>query len=248
MQSLTATESEEFIMTTNYQIMNNEYLNTGGNCMVHITDVYNCRLKKMQYVFINEEYLVVSDYDYIRNELPHATTPDDFMLHVIAIEDVTHEPSFDTHPMFELPEEITDLLFDCYLLFIRAYCKYTSKNYVCRLDALPNVLYDQVTREYSHWLAENELDPVTDGYQIIIHPQYFADTEDDTPNAKAAKELLQHLPCLLPPDVPIDHVLYDKFVNEKIQIIFGEKLFTFENGADIYNALDELAKFVIDQQ
>lgn len=235
-------------MTKNYQVINNEYLNTGGNCMVHISTVYFKPLTQTQYVYINEEYLIVANYDYIRNELPHATTTDDFVLYAVAMENFTHEPSFDTHHMFELPEEITELLFDCYLLFIRAYCKYTSKNYECRLDALPSELYDQVTREYSHWLAENELDPVTDGYHIVLHPQYVASIEAETPNGTVAKELLQHLPCMLPPDLPTDHVLYEEFVHEKVQVIFGCKLFTFEIGADVYNALEAFAKFIIDNQ
>lgn len=235
-------------MAKNYQIMNSEYLNTGGHCMVHITDVYSKQSKAMQYVFINEEYLIVSSYDYIRNVCPDDRDCDDFVVHSIEMQYITHEPSFDNVQMNNMPEEIAELLFDCLTLFIREWCKYTGKNFVCRLDSLPNELYDQVTREYSHWLAEKELDPVTDGYHIVLHPQYIADIEDDTPNAIAARELQQHLPCLLPPDVPTDHVLYEKFVNEKIQIIFGGKLFTFDNGADIYNALDGLAKFVISEQ
>lgn len=235
-------------MTENYQIINSEYLNTGGNCMVHISTVYFKPLKQTQYVYINEEWLVVASYDYIRNELPDGMDCEDFMMHSIELQYFTHEPSFDTHHMFELPEEVTELLFDCYLLFIRAYCKHTRDNYVCRLDALPNELYDQVTREYSHWLAEKELDPVTDGYRIILHPEYTASIEAETPNANAAKELQQHLLCLLPPDVPTDHVLYEKFVNEKIQIIFGGKLFTFDNGADIYEGLCLLVNHVLDNQ
>lgn len=216
--------------------------------MVHVTDVYNKQSKTMQYVFINEEYLVVSTYDYIRNICPDDRDCDDFVVHEIELQHFTHEPSFDNEQMNNLPEEVAELLFDCYLLFIRAYCKYTTDNYSCRLDSLPNELYDQVTREYSHWLAENELDPITDGYKIIVNEKYYKAIECETPNEIAAKELQQHLPCLLPPDVPTDHVLYEKFVNEKIQIIFGGKMFTFDNGADIYNALDELAKFVISEQ
>ena len=236
-------------MAKNYQIINNEYFNTGGGCMVHITDVYDTQSKTMRYVFINEEYLVVASYDYVRNELPDGMDCEDFMMHSVELQHFTNEPSFDTYHMFELPEEITDLLFDCWLLYIRAYCKHTGKNLACRLDALPSELYDQVTREYSHWLAENELDPVTDGYRVIIHPEYIAAIEDETLNSTAAYELQQHLKeCMPPDDLDANHILWEKFYNEKLQIIYCGKLFTFDNGADTYNGLDEFAKFIISQQ
>lgn len=216
--------------------------------MVHITDVYNKQSKTMQYVFINEELLVVASYDYIRNELPDGANYEEIMTHCVEMESFTHEPSFDNNEMNNLPEEIAELLFDCYLLFIKEYCKYTKDNYSCRLDSLPNELYDQVSREYSHWLAENNLDPVTDGYKIIVDERYYEALENDIPNVVAAKELQQHLSYLLPPDVPTDHVLYDKHCNEKIQIIFGGKLFTFDNGADVYNALQSFINTVFDEQ
>lgn len=235
-------------MTKNYQIISSEYLNTGGHCMVNITDVYNTKSKLMQYVFINEEWMVVSSYDYIRNELPDGMDCEDFMIHSIELQHFTHEPSFDNHQMNELPEEIVDLLFDCLQLFIREYCKYTKDTFICRLDALPNDLYNQVTREYSHWLAENELDPVTDGYRIIVDPRYTALLEADTPNGHTARDLQQHLTESIKRMNTDDEEQLEDFYREKLQIIYCDKLFTFDNGADVFNALEEFAKFVISEQ
>lgn len=232
-------------MTTNYQIMANDYFNTGGNCMVNITDVYDRQLKKMRYVFINEEHLVITDYDYIRNELPDDLKAEDFMQWCIPLENISHEPAFD-NDMCLLDENDAQLVFDCLTLFIKEWCKHTGKNFVCRLDALPNELYDQVTREYSHWLAEKELDPVTDGYHIILHPEYTAETDYDV-NGKSAVELQQHLNNWIPAN-DADEKTLEKWYEEKIHIIVGGKLFTFVNGADIYNGLCELAKFVISEQ
>lgn len=234
-------------MTNNYQVMGSEYLNTGGHCMVHITDVYNKQSKTMQYVFINEEYLIVSTYDYIRNELPDGADCEDFMTHCIRTENLTHEPSFDNSEMNEIPEDIAELLFNCLLLFIREYCKYTKDNYICSLDALPNELYDQVSREYSHWLAENELDPVTDGYKIIVDERYLKAVESDTPNGQVAKDLQQHLTESIK-RLSDDEEEREEFYREKLHIIYCGKLFTFDNGADVYNGLEDFAKWVIDQQ
>lgn len=230
----------------NYQIMNNEYLNTGGNCMVHITDVYNVKLKKMQYVFINEEHIVVSEYDYIRSELPFATTTDDFMLHIVAVDNLTHEPSADNDQMNDLPEETAELLFDCYLLFIRAYCKYTSVNYACRLDALPNELYDKVSREYSCWLAEKELDPVTDGYDIMLHPGYTAETDYDD-DGKAAVEFKQQLIDMLNAAEESEEQR-DKFYNEIVTIVIQNKAYHLRMNAAVWNGLLEYANYIINEQ
>ena len=233
-------------MATNYQIINDEYLNTGGNCMVHISTVYFKPLKQTQYVYINEEYLIVSNYDYIRNELPHATTTDDFVLYVLAIENLAHEPSFDNHQMLELPEEITELLFDCYLLFIRAYCKYTSKNYECRLDALPSELYNKVSREYSRWLAEKELDPVTDGYNIIIHQEYVAETDYDD-DGKAAVEFKQQL-MEMRATADESEEQFEKFYDEKITIVIQNKAYHLSMNAAVWNGLVEYADYIISEQ
>lgn len=215
--------------------------------MVHITDVYNKQSKTMQYVFINEEYLVVSSYDYVRNICPDDRDCDDFVIHSIEMQHFTHEPSFDNLQMNNLPEDIVELLSDCLLLFIREWCKYTSNNFVCRLDSLPKELYDQVTREYSHWLAEKEMDPVTDGYKIIVHPQYITELEDDTPNGKAAKDLQDHLAESIK-RLSDDDDEREEFYREKLHIIYCGKLFTFGNGADVYNSLCSFANYVLDEQ
>lgn len=216
--------------------------------MVHITDVYNKQSKTMQYVFINEEYLVVSTYDYIRNEIPNGMSCEDFMVSSIEMQHLTHEPSFDNHQMNDLPEDIAELFFDCLTLFIREWCKHTELNFVCRLDSLPNELYNQVTREYSHWLAEKELDPVTDGYHIILHPEYVASIEAETPNGNTARELQKHLAEEIKRMDTDDDNELEKWYDEKLQIIYCGKLFTFDNGADVYNALEEFTKFVISEQ
>lgn len=230
----------------NYQIINNEYFNAGGNCMVHISDVYNSQLKRMQYVFINEEHLVVSKYDYIRNDFPQGTTTDDFVQYVIAMDDLTHEPSFDNYQMNELPEDIVELLFDCLLLFIREWCKYTGNTFTCRLDSLPNELYYKVTIEYSRWLAENELDPETDGYDIILHPDYIAEAEYDC-NGKAAVEFRQQLEDMRAAADESDDALA-KFEDETITIVIQNKAYHLQMCAAVWNGLVEYAYHIISEQ
>ena len=215
--------------------------------MVNITDVYNKQSKTMQHVFINEEYLVVASYDYIRNICPDDKDCDDFVIHSVEMQHFTHEPSFDNFQMNNLPEDIVELLSDCLLLFIREWCKYTKDNFICRLDSLPKELYDQVTREYSHWLAENELDPVTDGYSIIVDNRYTSLIESDTPNGHAAEDLKEHLAESIK-RLSDDDEEREEFYREKLHIIYCGKLFTFDNGADVYNALAEFAEFVISEQ
>lgn len=248
MQSLTATESEEIIMTKKYSIVANEYENTGGNCMVNITTVYDYERKTMLYVNINEEALVVTTHDFIRNELPGELVIEDITLVDISQSYFTTEPAPDNDAMLSIDDDMTMLLLDCLEAFIKNEVKHSGRNHFTTIDKLPTNLFQQLTDEYKDWLNENNRLVETDGYSIILDELYIASIEAETPNGTVAKELQQHLPNLLPPDVDTDHVLYEEFIHEKIQIIAGGKLFTFDIGADIYNGLCSLVNTVIDEQ
>lgn len=236
-------------MAKKFSIVANEYENTGGHCMVNITTVYNHTYKTLWYVCINEECIVVTSNDYIRHELPGDLVPEDFIIHEISHECFTTEPSFDNHDMDQFDDDTTLLILDCLEAYIKNYVKDSGHHYFTTVDKLPNVLHKQVTDDYKHWLEEREQLVETDGYKIIVDDRYYKELENDTPNAIAAKGLQQLLDTCMPTvDVDTDHVLWDKFYNEKLQIIYCGKLFTFDNGADIYNGLEEFAEWVIDQQ
>ena len=216
--------------------------------MVDITTVYNRDTKQLQYVYINEEALIIANHDFIFNELPGDLEAEDVTLIDISRGYFTTQPSFDNDVMNSLEEDEVQLLLSCQLSYIRNYCKHTNDHYFTTVDTLPQELYRQLTNDYVKWLDSNNQLVETDGYKIFVDNRYYKELEDDTPNGIAAKELQQHINCLLPPDVPIDHPLYEKHCNEKIQIIVSGKLFTFDNGADIYNGLCCLVNEVIDNQ
>lgn len=231
-------------MTKKFSIIDNEYLNTGGNCMVNITTVYNSEEKAMQYIYINEECLVIASYDYIRNEVPTELECDDFVLLDISQDDFTTEPSFDYIHKYEMDDDVAALLLDCMEAFIKNYVKHNKQNYFTTADKLPEVLYKQLTDDYIKWLNEREQLIETDGYKIIVDDRY---SKADEPNAIAAKELQQHMAENITRLDRTDDER-DEFYREKLQIIYCGKMFTFENGADIYNGLEDFVKCVIDNQ
>lgn len=236
-------------MTKKYQVMANEYLNTGGNCMVDITTVYDRERKSLLYVFINEEGLVISTEDFIRNELPDDINTDDFVLVDISHKAFTTEPSPEDFEVVDLSYDDAQLLLGCLLTYIRNYVKHSGRNYFTTIDKLPVELYRQVSNDYSKWLDANDQMVETDGYKIIVDNRYYNELNYDTQNEASAKDLLQLLDeCLPTESFEPDSMLWEKFTNEKLQIIYCDKLFTFENGADVYNALYDFAKYIIENQ
>lgn len=217
--------------------------------MVDITTVYDEEQKRILYVYVNEEYLVIATYDYVRNEIPDGLDYDQLITVELDRKYFTTDPSYDNHQMNCLADEIVQLLLGCELSFIRHYCEHTKDSYYTTVTALPNELYKQLTNDYVKWLDSNNQLVKTDGYKIIVDERYYKSLTGDTPNAVAAKALQQHLDeCMPTVDIDTDEKPWNDFYHEKLQIIYCGKLFTFENGADVYNALDELAKFIIDQQ
>jgi hypothetical protein len=246
-QSLTATESEEKLMTKTYSIVSNDYINTGGHCMVNITTVYDYQHKTLLYVNINEESIVVTTHDFIQSDLPGEIVIEDITLHDISQEHFTTEPSFDNNYMDEMTDDMVLLILDCLEAFIKNKVKDEGRNYFTTYDKLPTVLAQQVTDDYRTWLDTHSQLIETDGYKIIVDERYTKELKADTPNEKAAKELQQHLAESIK-RMDISDEECEEFYREKLQIIYCGKLFTFDNGADVYNALDEFASFVISEQ
>ena len=108
-------------MEKRFAIVTNEYFNTVGHIMVNITTVYDYQRKSLLYVFINEEYIVVSTYDYIREELHGEMTAEDFILHEIPEQFFTTEPSPCNSYMDEVDDDTALLLLDCMEAFIKNY-------------------------------------------------------------------------------------------------------------------------------
>lgn len=55
-------------MTINYQIINHEYFNTGGHCMVTICDVYLPDSHKLVFVYCHDGWANIYNEDFIRSE------------------------------------------------------------------------------------------------------------------------------------------------------------------------------------
>lgn len=241
-------ESEETMTETYYQTIDNEYLNTGGNCMVDITTVYNRRYKMRQYVYINEEYLVVANYDYIRNELPDNASPEDYVMYEISQDAFTTDPSFDNRSVDEIDDDTALLLLSCLLSYIRNSVKHNRRNYFTTYDKLPNELAKLVTDSYRTWLDERSQLIETDGYKIIVDSHYHEPEVIDTPNGLAAKSLQEHLTESIKRLSSDDVNEQEKFYEEQLHIIYCGKLFTFANGADVFNGLEQFTEFVISEQ
>lgn len=229
-----------------YQTVTNDYVNTGGHIMVNITTVYDKQENKMLFIYINEEQLVVTNYDYIRNELPEDIPTEVFIQYRISRDDFTTDPSPSNTDMLDIPEVLADVMFYCLQQYIINYTNDTKQHVFMTVNQLPDSLYRQLSDNYIKWLNENDQLVETDGNRIYISADYNL-TLEYTDNGKEAVKLQTALENWMPVDND-DNDEWEKFYNGTIQIIANNQLFTFYNSADIYNALINAAKEVIDEQ
>lgn len=234
-------------MEKRFREVANEYINTGGGCMVDITTVWDKQRKGLLYVNINEDCLTVSTEDFIREELPETVDYDDVLLVSIDQAYFTTEPSFDNHDMNNIDDELAALMLDCLGNYIKNKVKHYKRNYFTTVDKLPNGLREQLTDDFIKWLNDRNQLVETDGYKIIFDNLYVVATIEDADTVKEAKSLRMHLDNVMPiADCGDDPKSWDKFYQEKLQVIYCGSLFEFQNCAAVYNALNELAKYIID--
>lgn len=147
-----------------YKVLAYDFRNTGGNCMVSITDVWLPDENKTVYVFTNDEGCSISAVDYIRNDI----TVDDY-------DDVTID-SFE-YLALSTDEMKANKYFElyrwCLNAFVRDYCSYFNSKRVLPFILLSDNLRRQITAEYRKWHEENISERfMTDGCKIIIEENY----------------------------------------------------------------------------
>lgn len=234
-------------MEKRFKELSNEYFNAGGNCMVDITTLYDFKRGMTIYMLVNDEYMILTTYDYVRNDIPDDMVDADFILYSIATNAFTTEPGPANTDMLEMPEEYFTLFDYGKLSFIRNTAEHSGKSFLTTVDALPTILHRMVPDDYAEWLSDNMQLVATDGKQIIFDEQYLTTQYDN--NGRAAVALNKILDNMMPTcSVDDDIQPWDEFYNSKIQIIINDTILTFDMSAGVYAALEDLAKYVISEQ
>lgn len=150
-----------------FKVLNYEYLNTGGNTMVGIFEVWLPAELKTVYAFVNEEGCNLSHVDYIRNELD-IDDYDELLMEYVDWGRVTGYERY-----FELYRH-------CLNEYTKSDCRYFKTTSQLPKYLLSDELQSQITAEYAQWMDANEYDLYeTDGEKIIESEYYESTTEED---------------------------------------------------------------------
>lgn len=159
-------------MSERFYVVNQEYVNTGGGCMVYVADVYDQMDNAVRYFICNEEGFnwqtantVLCEGDWLNDD----ELLDKIVLGTWNWDALTTEPAPDQHQF----DEDEFLLFkDCQLEYIKRSCKYFNSRIRLSVDQLPGELFDKLTPNYIEWLTASESNVVTNGYEIFVHDEY----------------------------------------------------------------------------
>ena len=152
-----------------FKVLNYEYMNTGGNCMVGIFTVWVPSLNQTVYVLANEEGCNLTTVDYISNDLDI----DDY--DELIIENVCWDYLASDNDHFELYRH-------CLNEYTKSDCRYFGCTRALPYRLLSDELQSEIHADYLSWLESNNYDVDTNGERIIVHPDFdslFSDPHED---------------------------------------------------------------------
>lgn len=159
-----------------FKVLNYEYLNTGGNTMVGIFEVWLPAMKKTVYAYVNEEGCSLSLVDYIRNEIEL----DDY--DEVLIENVDWGRLTGFEQYFELYRH-------CLNEYTKSDCRYFGYTRQIPFMLLSDELQAKVDKDYLLWCeVENGSQVETDGVSIIVSPDYDTPVDEWAAMLKAVKQ------------------------------------------------------------
>lgn len=217
----------------NFKILNYEYLNTGGNTMVGIFTVWLTEEKRTVYALTNEEGCNLAVVDYISNELDI----DDY--DELIIDNCVF--SFLTGT-----EEYFDLYRYCLNAYNKSDCRYFGISRCVPYKLLSDELQAKVDPDYYVWLEEHNYEVLTDGVDIVVHPDYdmlFTDPHEDDEDLQAVKEWRVWHDGLINKHTTDEEM--DAFYEKKYRLTFNGKRVYLPFNADTFNKINELLDSVI---
>lgn len=157
----------------NYTVLNHNYQNTGGGCMVSSFMIYDSTAKRTLFVLCTEEGGTIATADYIMNDIEYS---DDLVIDMANFYEL--KPTDD---YFELYRE-------CLAEHVKKDCQYFSSTICVPYILLADELKNQLSVDYINW-HESELGDQfeTDGTRIIYNKEYI-DMQKGTDTCNDCKE------------------------------------------------------------
>lgn len=212
-----------------FKVVGHQYLNTGGNTMVGIFDVWLPEEKKVVYVYTNEEGCTMSTVDYIRLDLD-IDNYDELMVDYIDWGRATgHEKYFELYRY-------------CLNVNTKDDCRHFGITRGLPYHLLSEALQQNVDADYlAYCEAEHGGLIDTDGYKIVVYPDYESDAAVDND-----AEALQYIKNWKEwhDTLPGDDTL-EKMYDEYYRITLAGKAVLIPFDANAFSIIDELLKETI---
>lgn len=215
----------EKVRQSTFKVLNYEYLNTGGNCMVGIFEVWLPAKLQTVYVFVNEEGYTMSAVDYIRHELEI----DDYDELMIEYGDWGRVTGYEKY--FELYRH-------CLNVYTKDDCRYFGHVRGIPYYLLSDELQSKVTAEYKQWLEANEYDLIdTNGEDIIESADYESASKEDS-LLVAVKEFKRWHDTIAGDE---------KYYEDSYKLTIADKSITLPFMASAFAGVDELLEIFISE-
>lgn len=220
---LWVSDTVEKVRQSAFKVLNYEYLNTGGNCMVGIFEVWLPEKKQTVYVYVNEEGYTMSVVDYIRHELD-IHDYDELMTECGDWGRVTgHEQYF-------------ELYRHCLNEYTKSDCRYFGNIRELPYHLLSDELQKKVPAGYREWCdTENGSVIGTNGEDVVVS-EYFDPTDDDEKMLEAVKEFKRWHDTIAGCEEYYEEMYKLEIAGHKIELPFM---------ADVFDAVDEMLKRTI---
>ena len=216
------------LQRVNFQVLDYQYLNTGGNTMVGIHEVWLKDEKRTVYVYTNEEGCTVALVDYIRKEIE----VDDF-------DDVTLD--YCDFGRLTGHEKYFELYRRCLNDYNKDDCKYFGIDRGIPFHLLSDELQERVDADYLVWLETNNgcLVP-TDGRKIIMLPDYHSAGNDEE-----ALRYIKHWKAWH--DTLPSNDRLESMYNEHYSISIAGRRVLIPFDANAFSIIDDLLKSTIEE-
>lgn len=207
----------------NFTVLNYEYLNTGGNTMVGIHEVWLPETKQTVYACTNEEGCTLTLVDYIRNYF-EADDYDEVTLEYVDWGRITgHEKYFELYRR-------------CFNDYTKDDCKYFGITRSVPYYLLSDELQKSLDADYLGWVnSESDGTIETDGVKIITSPDYES-SQDDEELRKVKDFLSWHR------TIAANEDYYEK----TYRLSFANHVVRLPYCAEVWDAVDSLLKRTIE--
>lgn len=158
-----------------YQIVDHEYMNTGGGCMCSNFTIYNQVNQTVCYFICNEEGGNLMTVDSLNHDFTDVAPIDIFIIDSIQWDSLMEENS----KLEQTNNQLYELYKECHFEYLKEDCKHFGIKVELPIHYLPTDLLVKAPHDYLYWAAARGLGIETDGYDVFLNDEYEPPKEDD---------------------------------------------------------------------